>query len=403
MKKTITLAALLISAISFSQVGIGTTSPNSKSILDLTSTTKGFLFPRMTYAEKTAILSPPTGLQIWCTDCGATGELQFFDGTIWVTYNPIAGSFPRPGSPTGPVATALYTKASVAFTAPASDGGSPIILYKVTSSPGGFTASGATSPLVVTGLTNGTSYTFTVVSTNISVNSLDSEASAPVVPNCGAYTTTGTFLLFQCYNLGATITGDPMTYQAGAINGDLYQWGRKTDGHEKRSSAAIATQATNNAATLPIGVSSKFIKTFTDWITPSTDTLWGDGTTGVNPVKAANDPCPSGFKVPSVSQWGSIFRGNIVGGIPSAAIANIWSWTGAGYTVGTSLYLPAAGYRDTGDGTLVGVGGQLGFGHYWSSTVSTSQNAYYLQIYSSNVNFSYNYRGRGFSVRCVSE
>ena len=71
-----------------------------------------------------------------------------------------------PGAPTGVSAVAGNTQATVSFSAPASNGGSAITSYTVTSSPGGRTATGAGSPLTVTGLTNGTSYTFTVMATN---------------------------------------------------------------------------------------------------------------------------------------------------------------------------------------------------------------------------------------------
>jgi FtsP/CotA-like multicopper oxidase with cupredoxin domain len=71
-----------------------------------------------------------------------------------------------PGAPTIGTAVAGNARATVSFTAPASNGGSPITLYTVTSSPGGKTATGASSPITVTGLTNGTAYTFTVKATN---------------------------------------------------------------------------------------------------------------------------------------------------------------------------------------------------------------------------------------------
>lgn len=83
MKKIITLATLLISAISFSQVGIGTVTPHASSMLDITSTTKGFLPPRMTNAEKTAISTPAAGLIVYCTDCGTNGEAQVYNGIRW--------------------------------------------------------------------------------------------------------------------------------------------------------------------------------------------------------------------------------------------------------------------------------------------------------------------------------
>uniref|UniRef100_UPI004053D498 Ig-like domain-containing protein n=1 Tax=Shewanella sp. TaxID=50422 RepID=UPI004053D498 len=79
-------------------------------------------------------------------------------------------------------ATAGDTQASVSFTAPANNGGAAITAYTVTSSPGGFTATGGASPLTVTGLTNGTAYSFTVTATNIVGISAASAASNSVIP-----------------------------------------------------------------------------------------------------------------------------------------------------------------------------------------------------------------------------
>jgi hypothetical protein len=62
-------------------VGIGTTSPNSTSILDLTSTTKGFLPPRMTNAQRAAITTPAVGLMVYCTD--AVEGLYVYKSTGW--------------------------------------------------------------------------------------------------------------------------------------------------------------------------------------------------------------------------------------------------------------------------------------------------------------------------------
>jgi hypothetical protein len=71
-----------------------------------------------------------------------------------------------PGTPAAPTATTGVSQASVAFTAPTSDGGDPITEYTVVSTPGGFTKVGTASPLVVTGLTAGTPYTFKVKAKN---------------------------------------------------------------------------------------------------------------------------------------------------------------------------------------------------------------------------------------------
>ncbi len=87
-----------------------------------------------------------------------------------------------PGAPIIGTATTGDARATVTFTPPASDGGSPIIEYTATSSPGGKTGKGASSPITVTGLTNGTAYSFTVAATNAVGTGPPSAASNSVTP-----------------------------------------------------------------------------------------------------------------------------------------------------------------------------------------------------------------------------
>jgi hypothetical protein len=88
-----------------------------------------------------------------------------------------------PGAPTAVTAVAGNGSAMVSFDAPASDGGSAINSYTVTSSPGGITASGISSPITVSGLTNGVAYTFTVTATNAHGTGPASLSSNSVTPS----------------------------------------------------------------------------------------------------------------------------------------------------------------------------------------------------------------------------
>jgi len=93
-----------------------------------------------------------------------------------------ADSVTSPGAPTNVTATNEASASVVSWTAPASTGGSAITSYNVTSSPGEFTCTIAVSPCAVTGLTNGTSYTFTVTATNAAGTGPASLASSSVTP-----------------------------------------------------------------------------------------------------------------------------------------------------------------------------------------------------------------------------
>jgi hypothetical protein len=110
----------------------------------------------------------------------ATNEVG--TGAASAASNSVTPATTVPGAPTIGTAAAGNGQATVTFTAPDNDGGSAITGYAVTSSPGNISAAGAASPITVTGLTNGTAYTFTVKATNAMGTGAASASSNSVTP-----------------------------------------------------------------------------------------------------------------------------------------------------------------------------------------------------------------------------
>jgi hypothetical protein len=154
--------------------------------------------------------------------------------------------------------------------------------------------------------------------------------------------------------------------------GDLYQWGRGTDGHEKRTSGTTSTlSSTDNPGHGDFIIGSEV------WRSTQNDNLWQG-------VSGTNNPCPSGYRLPTNAELDAE-RGS-------------WGTNNAAGAFGSPLKLPVAGFRDSGDGSLASVGFN---GFYWSSTVNGTY-AGYLFI-SDNSNVSNIYRAYGGSVRCIKD
>lgn len=281
------LAAVLLAVTTYAQVGIGTTTPNASAALDITSTTRGFLPPRLTNDQINAITNLTEGLMVYCTDCTTKG-LYVYNASFWQSV-----SYPDK------------------------------LLGVVTSTTG---------------------------------------------------------KIWMDRNLGASRVATSSTDSE--AYGDLYQWGRNSDGHQTRTSGTVDGPVESGAE------GSNFIQSQGDWLSSSDDTRW-NGTT-----KGAHDPCPGGFRVPTSTEWENERN---YGGPGSWGTESIQNNAAGAYA--SVLKLPVAGYRNDSNGTLYNVGSR---GRYWSSTVSGTS-ALYLFFTSVNADMNSNYRANGFSVRCIKE
>jgi len=402
MKHFYTLLALvLLTATTYAQIGINNENPDPSAALDITSTTKGLLIPRMTNAQRQAISNPAAGLQVFVTDLDG-GSFMFYDGTKWGTL-----SFTKtiPDAPTIGTATLGNAQATVSFTAPSSDGGSVITSYTATSSPGGITGTlsqAESGSITVTGLTNDTAYTFTVTATNAIGTSTASAPSGSVTPtptptsqvsngSGGTYT-------FLSHNLGADISLDPHDPVVG-LQGGHVQWGKPGP----TNWVDAANDGVNGFAAAPTSVNSNS-GSISGWSqTDAADSSWNSGTEA-NPVKVtANDPCPTGFRVPSQAEWAAVNTYNTVSRTGTFTLGTTEYGSALHYGPDEStksLTLPAAGSRNSTNGALRNRGL---LGYYWSST-ELGSNAYSLLFSISNVlPANDNYRSDGFSVRCIAE
>ena len=184
-------------------------------------------------------------------------------------------------------------------------------------------------------------------------------------------------------NLGASEVATSKT-DADAY-GDYYQWGRAADGHEKRNSTTHDGDndglADTPAPNLGNSWDGEFITTSNspdDWLSTQDDNLW-QGVSGVN------NPCPAGFRLPTETELDNERRS--------------WSSNNSDGAFGSPLKLTVAGWRAYDDGSLGDDGASA---CYWSSTVDDDE-AVELKIESDDAYTDSDYRAYGQSVRCIKD
>ena len=178
-------------------------------------------------------------------------------------------------------------------------------------------------------------------------------------------------------NLGASQVATSST--DAAAYGELYQWGRKADGHQCRNSPAAATTSLSFSDQPSHG---NFIITVTtpyDWRSPQNTNLWQ----GVNGV---NNPCPSNYRLPTDVEL-EAERLSWSGNSSSGAILSPLKWT-------------LAGLQEIGAGQILFSGTE---GYYWSNSVNGIYSKFlYFTSSAANIGSGY-YRAGGLSVRCIKD
>ena len=197
-------------------------------------------------------------------------------------------------------------------------------------------------------------------------------------------------------NLGADYSNvfkavfNPVTQAGSATDhkafGSLIQWGRNTDGHEltnwSSSTAGLTVNTTTGTqSTISTTTSGTFIKT-SNWLNTDNTSLWQG-------VDGTNNPCPTGYRVPTTAELGAEMTAASISNT-ATAYSSIFKFTT------TNFRNYATGSIDT----------QYSSGYYWASDIGTTNTSYKYFINSSLLNAvssSTSARGQGFAVRCIKD
>ena len=405
MKKLFLCFALMLSAITFSQVGIGTTSPHSSSILDLTATNKALLLPRV--ANSNAITTPVNGMMIYAenpkcfkayadgvwrdlTPCSSVTAAMTFGAVTYQGVSVINSTGIGYNGETVPTASTITVQ--VTTTEPTSYNFSAThagtgLTYSAT---GSFAAAGTYSVVlthnaptidpffsgVITMPLTGASNTINLVP-RIDVKSIPASATAVVDVTFGTQT-------WMDRNLGARrvaiAINDVFSY------GNHYQWGRPADGHEisvwKGDDQTTgrgfhdATVLEALSATTTPGHPNFILTNVSpfDWRSDNNNNRWATANQG---------PCPAGYHVPTDAEWNTADTFGV--------------WNSNTDTYNSALKLPSAGRRNSSNVLLIDQGT---LGICWSSTVS-GPFARSLSSYSTAALTTSSTRASGFTVRCL--
>jgi len=404
MKKlTLLLVACALSITSFTQVKIseGGGTPDASSLLDLESDSKGFLPPRMSTVERDLISNPAEGLVIYNT---TTMCLNYRNFDQWLELCGTCAPQPTTANAGNDQIGLSGTTATLAANTPVNGNGA----WSIVSGEGGSFSGQPTStnPSATFSGVEGNSYVLRWTITTSCGSSQDDVTISFANPfTCGSSTVTftyngssvtyGTVLggSGRCWfdrNLGATSVATSGTDRF--AYGDLFQWGRTADGHQRitwSSSTAGSLQQSTTTTLAPNGsqpANSNYIISSAspyDW---NQNNAWVDRWT-VSGNKSAADPCPTGWRVPIESEWNGE--------------RTTWSQQNGNGAFASPLKLPLSGQVNPANGAVVSAGNA---GLYWSSTISSNGvDSRHLDFGSSYAVMTDWRRAGGYSIRCIRE
>lgn len=424
------LLTSIITALSFStlaQVAIGNGALESSAALEIKSANKGLLLPRLSVEQILAINKPAEGLLLYCTNCDVKGIfiyngvsfLGLIDGlglNAAVNSNTVLAQIGLEAATNSSTITIAQLQAILPslenynknyhsfyqtyfnnnanlFGSPATQIQVQTAIYNVNST--NVLKKIATQQIVTlaelqmlatTGRIDNKLDSYNNYITHF--NSAFTDVQATLTEVTAMYTllttnvATSTGRIWMDRNLGAinvaVNSNDENAY------GSLYQWGRSKDGHQITTSSltpgpvAAGTEGinyiTNKEANPRTGGG--------DWLTVNNGTRWN------NNEKGAQDPCPNGFRVPTLNEL-ELER-------------SVLAVQGTSGAFGSPLKLVTAGLRSFRDGDINVTGIS---GYYWSSTssIDDGNRANVLKLSSRSISTRTLFKASGVSVRCIKD
>ncbi len=359
----IAIVALFATSATFAQVGIGTTSPNTSAALDVESTTKGFLPPRMTGAQRNAIATPAEGLSIYNTDSKC---LQWYNGSGWCSTCDGDGNLRGGGFINGFQDNTTCTTKVISVTSCAS-------------------VTGATLNDIV-GTADGIEYDWTNATSYM--GGTTTEALVEIGGQCW-------------FRRNATVAPTAPISDAPNTGSNVWTTNISTDnGYWGYYNTATTSGASGWATTEPAAGEGLLYQ-------------WSAAMNG-STTERAQGVCPTGWHVPSDCEW--MYLENTLGmSTTDQQVDNNWrSTTDEGNKLrsvggsGTTLWNNSSGFT----ALLAGFRGTNGTfrsrgpgGGWWSSSESSATNAQRRSLGSSQAGVGRysSVKANGFSVRCLKD
>jgi hypothetical protein len=365
-------------------VGMGTASPHSSAALDITSTSKGFLPPRMTLAQLTAISSPAEGLLVFCTDCGTSGlgAMVIFLAGTWLQLSANSCLTPPPAPAEG---VHLPSPFQIIWEWDAVVGATGY-KWSVTNDYSTAEDMGTLTTKTESGLPPGTIHNRYAWAYNTCGNSTATILTA---------TTTDWFCgdLISKNHIGGTVAPVNKTVIYGTVTNipgeNSKCWITSNLGADHQA------YAVNDATEQSAGWYWQFNRQQGykhDGSTRTPNTSWITSISENFDWLIANDPCAlllgNGWRLPTYSEWNNV---DLNGG---------WNdWNGPWYS---ALKLHSAGLLERNNGSLSARGV---YGAYWSGSKYSNGYGWYLYFSSGFCYMDSNYgeKAYGYSARCVKD